>query len=449
MNIPETHFVEVGSDRVAWQQLGEGRDLVIASGLWSHLDLLWEEPDSAAAYRHLAGFSRLIRYDRRGSGLSDPVPDDSRRVEHWIDDLDAVLDAAKSTQAVILAIGDSGLLALRYYAARRGRVSGLILINTTASLIAAPDYPEGHPPEAVREVGLAIRARWGREEADAIGTPGALALAGTVEPTPAQLRLVARLQRAMAPPKAVQANLTLTAMVDGRDILPYVDVPTLVITHTENAIFTAAQARYMARHIPNALLKEWPGNPQLAWQDSERLLPTIEAFITGSVRATAPRRVLAILLMTDIVGSTRQLARLGDASWRALLDRHDGVIHATIERHHGRLIDTAGDGTLVRFDTPGAAIDCAQALHTQMKDLGLEIRAGIHIGEIELREEGRIGGMAVHIAARVLGCTEDGATWVSRTVRDVLIGSPYRFKERGIHELKGVPSKWPLYAVDS
>lgn len=441
MNLPETRFVEVGNDRVAWQIFGEGtRDVVLVSGIWSHLDMLWEEPATAAAYRRLGRFCRLIRYDRRGAGLSDP-PSDGLTIEGWIADLLAVIDAAESRAPILLAIGDTGPRALKFYARYPQRCSGLILVNASAGLGAAPDYPEGHPPEFLQALGEQIRASWGREQVDPIVAPG--------QASPAQLRLFARMQRAMASPKAVQANLEISGTIDSRDVLPQVAVPTLVITHTELTIFTAAQARYVARHIRGARYEELPGNPRIAWDNAERLLQLIEEFVTGQVHAQPPRRVLATLLMTDIVDSTRQLAKLGDAAWRTLLDRHDGVIRDCVERHEGRLIDAAGDGTLVRFEAPGAAIDCAQALHAEMRELSLGIRAGIHIGEVELREEGRIGGMAVHIAARVLGRAAENETWVSRTVRDVLIGSEYRFKERGIHALKGVPSKWPLYAIDT
>jgi class 3 adenylate cyclase len=440
VNPPETRFAVVDDDRVAWQQIGSGaRDVVIASGLWSHLDLLWEEPSTAAAYQRIAAYARLIRYDRRGSGLSDQRPSEGSMIEHWIADLAAVLDAADARAPILLAIGDTGPLVLKFYARFPERCGGLILINTSAGLAAAPDYPEGHAPEVRMAIGERIRASWGREEADPVMTPG--------PSSAAQLRFFARLQRAMASPKAVLANLEATGSIDSRDVLLRVTVPTLIVTHRELTIFTAAQARYMASQIACARIEELPGNPRIAWDDAERMLVLIEEFVTGQVRETAPRRVLATLLMTDIVDSTRQLARLGDAAWRAKLDRHDHAVREQIERHGGRLVDTAGDGTLVQFDTPGAAIECAAALHLAMDEIDLGIRAGIHIGEVELREEGRIGGMAVHIAARVLGRSDGGETWVSRTVRDVLIGGHYRFKERGIHELKGVPSKWPLYAV--
>lgn len=440
LDLPQTQYAEVGNDRVAWQTLGEGpQDLVIASGIWSHLDLLWEEPATAAAYRRLASYCRLIRYDRRGNGLSDPRPAGGSMIEHWIDDLLAVLDAAGARAPIILAIGDTGPLLLKFYARHPQRCSGLIFLNTSAGLAAAEGYPEGHPADVMATVAERIRKRWGREEVDPDVTAGAQ--------TAASLRLLARLQRAMASPKAVQDNLETIGSIDSREVLPQVTVPTLVVTRSELTIFTAAQARYLARQIPGARYEELPGNPRMAWDDSERLQQLIEEFVTGERPPQAAQRMLATVLMTDIVDSTRQLAKLGDAAWRALLDQHDALVRGGIERRGGRLVDQAGDGTLAVFPSPSAAIDCAQALIETLDALNIRIRAGLHIGEIELRDEGRVGGMAVHIGARVLGRAEDGEVLVSRTVRDVLIGSHHVFAERGIHTLKGVPSKWPLYAV--
>ena len=440
LDLPETQYAEVGNDRIAWQTLGSGtRDLVIASGIWSHLDLLWEEPATAAAYRRLASYCRLIRYDRRGNGLSDPRPAEGSMVEHWIADLLAVLDAAKATAPILLAIGDTGPLLLKFYERHPERCGGLIFINTSARLAVAEDYPEGHEPAVMAEVATRIRRRWGREEIDADVTSGAQ--------SPGALRLLARLQRAMASPKAVQDNVETIGSLDGRAVLPTIRVPTLVLTRSGTTMFTAAQGRYLARHIPGAQFEELPGNPRMAWDDSERLQQRIEEFMTGTRPPQAAQRMLATVLMTDIVDSTRQLAKLGDGAWRALLDQHDALVRSGIERRGGRLVDQAGDGTLAVFPSPSAAIDCAQALIDTLDGLGIRIRAGLHIGEIELRDEGRVGGMAVHIGARVLGRAEDGEVLVSRTVRDVLIGSHHVFAERGIHTLKGVPSKWPLYAV--
>jgi class 3 adenylate cyclase len=236
--------------------------------------------------------------------------------------------------------------------------------------------------------------------------------------------------------------------LDARDVLARIEVPVLVLSRRDYAMFPVAQGRYLAEHIRGARFVELPGaDALLQWDSADEALDLIEEFVTGRWRRGEPDRALASILFTDIVGSTKTAAKLGDAAWRTLLDRHDQAVGEQIELFHGRRVDSAGDGTLAVFDSPGHAIDCAHALMRHLEEIGIELRAGIHIGEIELREDGRVGGIAVHIGARVLGEARPREVLVSRTVRDVLIGSRYRFKERGIHQLKGVPSKWPLYAV--
>jgi class 3 adenylate cyclase len=290
-------------------------------------------------------------------------------------------------------------------------------------------------------IGEQFMARWGREDNGVIFVPGA-------ERNPALMRWFARFQRALATPKAVAENLAAMAAIDGRSALASIKVPALVVTRQTLRLFPAAQARYMAEHIPGARYEELPGGDYaIVWEDAERLMQLIEEFVTGQRASHAHERRLATVLFTDIVDSTKHATKLGDAAWRAKLDAHDRAVHGAINQHRGRLVDSAGDGTLATFDAPGDAIDCAHSCHEAVAPLKLKLRAGLHIGELELREDSRVGGIAVHIAARVLGLAKAGDVLVSRTVRDVLIGSSYRFRERGIHELKGVPSKWPLYSV--
>lgn len=446
---PDTQFAPRGDDRVAYQLLDpppgleEARDLVYTTGVWSHLDIFWEEPASARWMRRIAAFSRLIRFDRRGCGLSDPRPlDGGTMVDHWIEDLLAVLDACGSRQAVLLGTVDAGPLLLEFYARHPQRVSGLIFVFTSACFAQRPDYPEGHP-QAVGDAMIEMVAQgWGRTE-----------FAATFDPSqadnPAALKWYTKLHRAMASPRAVVENLQISASLDARRVLPTITVPVLSLGRRDLAIFPAIQSRYIAEHVPGARYIEIPGaDADMIWEGSDEITAAIEEFVTGHKPQQVPERVLATLLFTDIVDSTKQLARLGDAAWREKLDQHDRIVRDAIAGHGGRLVDAAGDGTLAMFSTPGKAIDCARALHPAMDALKIEIRTGLHIGEIELREAGRIGGMAVHIGARVLGHAEAGEVLVSRTVRDVLIGGRFEFTERGVHTLKGVPSKWPLYAVD-
>lgn len=444
---PETKFTKVGNDRVAYQVFGEGpRDMVFSSGLWSHLDLQLEEPSYARINRRIASFCRLIRFDRRGSGVSDPRPDDGGSIDlHWAQDLLAVLEATGAKAPVLAGTVDAGPLILKFVEQHPQRCSGLILGSTTASLLQAEDYPQGHSPKAAKQLLDLVAEKWGSEEFAALWVP-------SQAQNPAVMRWFAKFQRAMASPRKVVENLGESQRIDARPVLPTVRVPTLVLGRRDAKLFTAAQSRYIAEHIPGAQYVELPGGDgDFAWDGAEEYLSLMEEFITGQRRGSQPERVLATVLFTDMVDSTRMAAKIGDAAWRQLLDRHDQAVRGQIERYGGRLVDSAGDGALSIFNTPGNAIDCAHALHAELKELNLKIkiRAGLHIGELELREDGRVGGTAVHIGARVLGLAHGGDVLVSRTVRDVLIGSRYKFKERGIHELKGVPSKWPLYSVEA
>lgn len=447
LNQPETKFTRVGNDRVAYQVFGHGpRDMVFSSGLWSHLDLQLEEPSYARINRRIASFCRLIRFDRRDSGVSDPRPDDGGSIDqHWAQDLLAVLEATGSQAPVLAGTVDAGPLILKFLEKHPQRCSGLILGATTASLLQAEDYPQGHSPKAAQRLLELVAEKWGSEEFAALWVP-------SQAQNPAVMRWFAKLQRAMASPRKVVENLRESQGIDARQVLPGVRVPTLVLGRRDAKLFTAAQSRYIAERIPGARYAELPGGDgDFAWDGADEYLGLLEEFVTGQRHGSQPERMLATVLFTDMVDSTRLAAKIGDAAWRQLLDRHDQAVRSQVERYGGRLVDSAGDGALSIFASPGNAIDCAHALHAELKALKLKIkiRVGLHIGELELREDGRVGGTAVHIGARVLALARGGDVLVSRTVRDVLIGSRYRFRERGIHELKGVPSKWPLYLVEA
>jgi class 3 adenylate cyclase len=440
---PETRFASIGNDRIAYQVLGEGKpDLVDTMGLWSHLDVSWEEPSVARFLRRLAAFSRVIRFDPRGSGLSDGRPDDGRSVaEYWAEDLLTVLDTVHSKSATIYTHLDASALALLFAHAHRARCSGLVLAVPTARFLEAPDYPQGHRAAKALPLLHSLREAWGTEDFCAYFVPSQAKNDGL-------RRWYSKWCRAVASPKVAAENLEAMAALDVRHVLPTLSVPTLVLSRRDNPFFPTSQGRYIADTVPGARFAELPGADALMiWESADEVLDMTEEFITGKRRSGEAQRVLATVLFTDIVGSTRRAAKLGDAAWRELLDRHDRTLRQQIELFGGRLIETTGDGTLATFDSPGRAIDCAHALHEALAPLDLQIRAGLHIGELELREDGRVGGIAVHIGARVLGLARGGEVLVSRTVRDVLIGSRYKFKDRGIEELAGVPSKWPLYAV--
>ena len=441
--LPETRYASVGNDRVAYQVLGKGkRDLVHVTGLWSHVDVAWEEPSVARFLRRLGSFSRLIRFDRRGSGLSDPRPKDGRAgVEHWHEDLLAVLDTVKAKAPYLLCHLDGGPLALLFVHSHPERCSGLILVNTTARYLEAPDYPQGHPRKQAEKFVEFVRENWGNRRFCEILVPSQ----AKNEPI---RRWISKWCRSAASPRTVAANLEAIAELDARHVLPDVTIPAIVMTGVNHSVFPVSHGRYLADNIPGACFVELPGADSFVmWEAPDETLDRIKEFVTGERGATQPERTVATVMFTDIVKSTKRAAELGDAAWRELLDRHDRIVREQLSAFRGRLVDSAGDGTLAVFDIPRSAIDCAHALIAALKTLKIRIRVGLHIGELELREDGRVGGIAVHIGARVLGQAKADELLVSRTVRDVLIGSRYQFRERGMHELRGVPSKWPLYAV--
>jgi class 3 adenylate cyclase len=432
----------VGPDRIAYQVVGEGPpDLVVTMGSFSHVDVAWEDPQLALFLRRLASFSRLLRFDRRGTGASDPLPAGPLPLwETYADELLAVMGAVGSQRAALLASGpQAGPMALFFAGTRPERTAALVLADATARYLVADDYPIGFPPEATEAMIARAEELWGTE-----------AIAGINAPSRADderfLRWSARMQRAIASPRVVGAYLGALLEVDVRPILPLIQAPTLVLHHRDFQMLPLAHGRYLAEHIPGARLVELPGDLPLLWEEPDQALEVIEEFLTGVERPAVSSRVLATVLFTDIVGSTRQAERLGDRRWRALLDTHDQLVGRLVERWGGRLVKTTGDGALATFDGPGRAIGCAAAVGDELRGIGMRIRAGLHTGEVELRD-GDVGGIAVHIAARVLAAAGPGEILVSRTVRDLVAGSDVELEDRGGHHLKGVEGTWQLFAV--
>jgi class 3 adenylate cyclase len=439
---PETRYARLGDDRIAYQVLGQGPpDLVMTRGGYGHLDMVWEDPGFTLFLRSLASFSRLILLDRRGMGASDPLPQDPLPPwESYAEELVAVLDAVGSERAAILAEMDGGPLALFFAGTRPDRTSALVLANTAAKFVAADDYPIGIPAE----VGEALLAQfdqgWGTD----------VLLAGLVPSRAGDERFrhwFARTQRAMASPRAAQPLLRTMLAVDIRTVLPLIQAPTLILHRRDLPFLSIENARYLVEHIPDAKLVELPGaDAPLMWEEPQLSLDLIEEFLVGVRRAAEPTRALATVLFTDIVDSTKLATRLGDRRWRELLNTHDDVARQLVEEFNGRLIHTTGDGILATFDGPGRGIGCAAALRDQLAGIGLHIRSGLHTGEVELRGDD-VGGIAVHIAARVMAAAGSGEILTSRTVRDLIVGSDVSLEDRGGHPLKGVEGTWELFAV--
>jgi class 3 adenylate cyclase len=439
---PETKYAWLGDDRIAYQVLGHGPpDLVMTRGGYGHLDIAWEDPGFALFFRSLASFSRLILFDRRGVGASDPPPQAPLPPwESYAEELTAVLDAVGCERAAILAEMDAGPLALFFAGARPDRTSALILANTAAKFVADDDYPIGFSAE----VGEAILAQFDQ----GWGTDALLAVLLPSRAGDERFRQwYMKMQRAMASPKAAQSFLRTMLEADVRTVLPLVHAPTLILHRRDVQLLPIGHARYLAEHIPEARLVELPGaDAPLIWEQPQLALDLIEEFLTGVRRPPEPTRVLATVLFTDIVDSTKLATRLGDRRWRELLDVHDELARQAVEENGGQLVKTTGDGILATFDGPGRAMRCAAALRDELRGLGVQIRAGLHTGEVELREDD-VGGIAVHIAARVMAAAGAGEILASRTVRDLVVGSDIALDDRGSRPLKGVQGTWQLFAV--
>jgi class 3 adenylate cyclase/pimeloyl-ACP methyl ester carboxylesterase len=438
---PETRYARLGHDRIAYQVLGQGPpDLVVTLNSFGHVDIAWEDPGFALFLRTLASFSRLIVFDRRGTGASDPLPQGSLPPwESYGEDLVAVLDEVGSEQAAIMGQLDASPMAIFFAGTRPERTSALILANASAKYTASDDYPIGVPPEVAEAIVAQLDQLWGTE---------AMVLQVPSRANDERFRRwIAKAQRTVGSPRVVQAYTRAMFEVDARPILPLIHAPTLVLHRRNLDMVPVQQGRYLAEHIPGARLIELPGvEGPLVWEMPELTLDHIQEFLTGIGRVAEPTRVLSTVLFTDIVGSTERAAALGDRRWREVLNVHDELAHRLVEEFGGRLVKTTGDGILATFDGPGRAIQCAAALRDELAGIGVGIRAGLHTGEVELRDHD-VGGIAVHIAARVMGAAAPGETLTSRTVQDLVVGSDIVLEDRGTHRLKGVADPWQLYTV--
>ncbi len=453
MNRRETRYAKSGDYHIAYQVVGDGPvDLVYVPGWISHLDLYWEEPSIARFLGSLASFARLIIFDKRGIGLSDPVPASAMpNLEERTDDVRAILDAIGSEQAVLLGQGYGCPIALFFTASHPERVTRLVLYAATVKAgVRTDDFPWG-PSQEERRAWQETSAEWGTDDF-------AAAWVARLAPSAADdvqfIEWAGRMMRTAASPATAQAFMRMQAFMDAREVLPLIRVPTLVLARSEAHMPKGPvdmppleESRYIAERIPGAKLVALPGKDYLPWiGDADSIVSEVARFVTGAAPVRPPDRVLVTVLFTDIVDSTRRAAELGDARWRELLERHNALVRSYLAEYRGQEIDRAGDGFLATFDGPARAIRCAEAVVKSSSREGLEIRAGVHSGEVELLEQG-IGGIAVHIGARVAALAKPREVMVTATVRDLVAGSGIEFAERGTHELKGVPGRWGLLSV--
>jgi DNA-binding SARP family transcriptional activator/pimeloyl-ACP methyl ester carboxylesterase len=436
---PETRYAVSGDVRVAYQVVGDGpRDLVLVPGLMSHLELTWEYPPYERFVRRLAMFARVILFDKRGTGLSDPIGD-AETIEERVDDIRAVMDAVDSQRADVFGWSDGAMIATVFGASRPDRVSALVLYGSCARTTAAEGYPWGLVPESQPWLQEADEELWGTGLSLSAVAPGRFE-------DKAFVRWWGRFERQSMSPKMMRATVRLNTEVDIRAVLPSVRVPTLVL-HRTGDVLPVEGARWLAGQIAGARFVELPGADHWPWlSDPDELIDEAEEFLTGERRDREPDRALATVLFTDIVGSTERATALGDRRWRDVLEQHDRLVRRELERYRGREVNTTGDGMLATFDGPGRGITCAQSICARVRALGIEVRAGLHTGECELRN-GDVGGIAVHIGARVAGLAGPGEVLVSSTVKDLVVGSGLVFADRGNHSLKGAPGEWRLYAV--
>jgi len=440
---PTTQYAQSGQASIAYQVMGEGEvDLLIVGGWQTQLEQGWDAPAYRRLIERLAEFSRVIAFDRRGSGLSDDV-DDSQTVEDDVQDALAVLDAAGSERAAVYAKWAGGPAAALLAANHPERVSALIMYASLARASWAPDYDWAMTPEERAAAFADDASKWGRSRSRGLAT-----WAPSMADDPALKEWFANMERSIASPGRARAIGQELAKLDVREALPRIQVPTLVMHRPAELVWDVRHSQYLAEHIPGARYVELEGNDSLDFVgDSEAIVEEVEEFLTG-VRGGGERaRALLTVMFTDIVDSTRLASKLGDARWRDLLADHDELVRKELSRFGGREVKTMGDGFLATFSgSPSSALRCGQAMTDAARELGMEVRIGVHTGECELIGDD-VGGMAVHIASRVNSLAGPGEVLVSTAVAGAVAGGPYEFEDRGAHELKGVPGSWQVLAL--
>lgn len=444
MTQPQTQYAVHNGQYIAYQVFGNGPvDVLYCGALVSHLDLMWDIPEVERFMRRMGAFCRLILFDRRGTGISDPLTsDEPDEGEAWCEDLRAVLDAVDSRQTVIFAECEAGRIGLEYAARDPDRVSKLILSNSSARFGRAKGYDCGEDPSKAAALLKAIGKLWGTEDMARLAVPSRANDTNF-------LRLAARFQRASATPRQALKQFEFFFAADVRNRLGKIRCPVLLLCRCGYPfINTMAHAAYLKEHLFNARCVEIEGEDALFCFDrADEALGHIEEFLTGTRSQIYAERIVKTVMFTDMVGSTELASEKGDSAWRDLMARFYQVVRAQIARFHGREVDAAGDGFFLLFDSPTAALRAAVAIREEAQGLGVKVRSGLHAGECEI-SDGLVRGLTVHIGARVMAETKAGEIWVSRTLRDLVFGAELKFERRGEHELKGVPGRWRLYALE-
>ncbi len=439
---PVSYAVAADGQSVAYQVVGDGPlDIVFIPDWVTNLEVMREDAGIARFFERLASFGRLILFDKRGTGLSDPVPLGALPTpEQWLEDVVTVLDTIGSDRVAVFGHGEGGWMATLFAATHPNRCSGLILADTCARRVRDEDYPAGIPPEVAERYIKGTIDTWGTGKASIVAAPAESRRPGYIE-------LRGRLERLAMSPAQFAAVYPSTYQMDTRHVLDTLRVPTLVLHRKHNRYMRVDNGRYLAEHIAGAEYVELDGDAHFFHAgDITTLLDHVQQFLTGTKETPDHHRVLATVLFTDIVESTELATRLGDRGWHELLEQHHALVREELARFRGREVDTAGDGFFATFDGPARGVRCALAIRDRVRTLGIEIRAGLHTGECELMDE-KVGGIAVHIGARVAARAQPGQVLVSRTVTDLVAGSGLAFEELGEVELKGVPGRWALYAV--
>ena len=442
ITMPTTQYARAGDISIAYQVVGDGPiDVVLVPGYVSHVEMLWDFPGAVRMIERMTSFARLIVFDKRGGGMSDPV-DGAPILEDRIDDVRAVMEAAGSERAVLLGVSEGVPMCLLFAATHPELVSALVLYGGMARSTWAPDYPWATPADALLESSM--------EMAPYLLDGAALEImAPSIAEDPQARQAFARYQRYATTPAMLQQNFLMFLDIDVRSILPAVEVPTLVLHRHGDMAVNRRAAEWMAGQIPGAKYVELPGNDHLLYVgDTDRLIDEVEEFLTGSRRAVEIDRVLATVMFTDIVDSTQRASGMGDRAWRDLLDAQNEVLRHELARFRGHEVKTLGDGMLATFDGPARAIRCGLAITEAVRPLGIEVRVGLHTGEVEIVGDD-VAGIAVHTAARVGAKAGASEVLVSGTVKDLVAGSGIRFADRGEHVLKGIPDQWRLFAVQA